>query len=79
MNGAQLMRLLGPHDRATRLGEYVRYYHDDRTHLGLRSKLRQGRKSRRQMIGPKLSRCLASTACIIGTTSQPEARLKRAS
>ncbi len=56
MNGAQLMRLLGPHDRATRLmNEYVRYYHDDRTHLGLQKQTPAGReRAEGTMIGAKV-------------------------
>lgn len=54
--------------------EYVRYYHDDRTHLGLEKQTPGGRAAARNTAGStnKIISMSGLAACIIATTSQPE-------
>ena len=53
--------------------EYVRYYHDDRTHLGLDKQTPAGRKTAEGTTAePKSFPCRGSAACIIATISRPE-------
>jgi transposase InsO family protein len=55
------------------MAEYIRYYHADRTHLGLASKLRRDASRQTAALAvARSSRCQGSVACIIATTSPPE-------
>jgi transposase InsO family protein len=54
--------------------EYIRYYHDDRTHLGLKKQTPAGRQAVASSVGGRkvISIPRLSVACIIATTSPSE-------
>jgi hypothetical protein len=55
------------------MNEYIRFYHEDRTHLGLGKQTPAQRKAERARHWmQELFRCRGSAACIIATRSRPE-------
>ena len=59
------------------MNEYVRYYHEDRTHLALAKGTPAGREAEASSTEIAESyRCQGSAACIIATTEPPELLLR---
>jgi transposase InsO family protein len=54
------------------INEYVRYYHEDRTHLGLDKQLRRAATQRKQAPAVKSSPYHGSVDCIIAITWPPD-------
>jgi transposase InsO family protein len=60
------------------MNEYVCYYHDDRTHLGLdKETLQAARQEKVRKPAVELSLCPGSVACIIATIWRPKSLFRR--